>query len=277
MSQVINSSSEKLLKRTVSIISAAALAMVSVFGVAGSASASEMAPIIEFDGNVLNSSVVHSEIGERPVQYAVGLNPAPLSRVMTTNRSGYSFGGWSYAAGGPAVTTLQSTSHTTTRMWLYAVWNTKMNLDPNGGTAGSDSVSAVDYRFNSTLTLPTTSTFKKKGFEFAGWSSSPSSTAFVTTYRAAGDAVGNPTVYAVWKKTITFTSKGSTGAVPAPVTILEGGSGIALPTTAGTLSRPGFEFKGWRAKAGGKAIKNTTSYLPKKANVTLRAIWKRTR
>jgi uncharacterized repeat protein (TIGR02543 family) len=68
-----------------------------------------------------------------------------------------------------------------------------------------------------------------------------------------------------------------TGAVPSPVTIFEGGSGIALPTTAGTVTRPGFEFKGWRAKKGGKAIKNTTAYLPKKANVTLRAIWKRTR
>jgi uncharacterized repeat protein (TIGR02543 family) len=162
-------------------------------------------------------------------------------------------------------------------MWLYAVWNTKMNLDPNGGTAGSDSVSAVDYRFNSTLTLPTTSNFKKKGFEFAGWSNSPSSNAFVTTYRAAADSVGNPSVYAVWKKTINFSSKGSTGAAPASVTVFEGGSGIALPTTAGTLSRPGFEFQGWRAKKGGKAIKNTTAYLPKKANVTLRAIWKRTR
>jgi hypothetical protein len=236
-----------------------------------------MAPIIEFDGNVLNSSVVHSEIGERPVQGVATLNPAPLSRVMTTNRSGYSFGGWSYARGGPAVTTLQTATFTTTRMWLYAVWNTKVNLDPNGGTAGSDSISAVDYRFNSTLTLPTTSNFKKKGFEFAGWSNSPASSAFVTTYRAAADAVGNPTVYAVWKKTITFTSKGSTGAVPAPVTIFEGGSGIVLPTTAGTVSRPGFEFQGWKAKARGKAIKNTASYLPKKANVTLRAIWKRTR
>ena len=264
-------------KRILSGLAALSFSITSVLGIAASANASEMAPIIEFDGNVLNSSVVHSEIGARPVQGVATLNPAPLSRVMTTNRSGYSFGGWSYAPGGPAVTTLETATFTTTRMWLYAVWNTKVNLDSNGGTAGSDSVSAVDYRFNSTLTLPTTSTFKKKGFGFAGWSNSPASSTFVSTYRAAADAVGNPTVYAVWKKTINFRSKGSTGALPASVTVFEGGSGIALPTTAGTLSRPGFEFQGWRAKKGGKAIKNTTAYLPKKANVTLRAIWKRTR
>ena len=264
-------------KRILSGLAAVSFSITSVLGIAASANASEMAPIIEFDGNVLNSSVVHSELGERPIQYQVGLNPKPLSRVMTTNRAGYSFGGWSYTQGGPAVTTLQTSSHTTTRMWLYAVWNTKMNLDANGGRAGDDTETSVDYRFASTLTLPTTSTLKKKGFEWAGWSNSPSSNVFVTTYRAAADAVGNPSVYAVWKKTINFKSKGSTGALPASVTVFEGGSGIALPTTAGTLSRPGFEFQGWRAKKGGKAIKNTTAYLPKKANVTLRAIWKRTR
>lgn len=264
-------------KRILSGLAAVSFSITSVLGISASANASEMAPIINFDGNALNSSVVHSEIGERPVQFQVGLNPKPLSRVMTTNRVGYSFGGWSYSPGGPAVTALETASHTTSRMILYAVWNTKINLDANGGRALANTETSVDYRFPSALTLPTTSTLKKKGFEWAGWSNSPSSNAFVTTYRAAADAVGNPSVYAVWKKTINFRSKGSTGALPASVTVFEGGSGIALPTTAGTLSRPGFEFQGWRAKKGGKAIKNTTSYLPKKANITLRAIWKRTR
>ena len=276
MSQINSFSSKNLTKRVVSVFSAAALALVSVFGVSASASASEMAPIIEFDGNIINSSVVHSEIGERPVQGVTTLNPLPLSRVMTTNRAGYSFGGWSYAQGGPAVTTLQTATHTTTRMWLYAVWNTKMNLDPNGGVAAGDTVTSVDYRFLSTLTLPTTSTYAKKGYEFAGWSNSPSSNVFVTTYRAAADAVGNPTVYAVWKKTVNFASKGSTGAVPAPVTIFEGGAGIALPTAAQvSLTRPGYKFIGWSTTPKGKAIKKSASYLPKKANVTLNAVWKK--
>lgn len=268
--------SKSTAKRILSGLAAVSFSITSVLGISSSANATEMAPIIEFDGNILNSSVVHSEIGERPVQFAVGLNPSPLSRVMTTNRAGYSFGGWSYAQGGPAVTTLQSSSHTTTRMWLYAVWNTKMNLDANGGTAAADTQTSVDYRFLSNLTLPATSTLKKKGFEWAGWSNSPSSNVFVTTYRAAADAVGNPTVYAVWKKTISFKSRGSTGSVPAPVTILEGGSGITLPA-AGALSRPGFEFKGWSTKPRGKVITNTTAFIPKKANANLHAVWQRAR
>ena len=273
MSEITNQSSDKMTKRVVAGLSAAALALVSVFGFSSSASASEMAPIIEFDGNIINSSVVHSEIGERPIQGVSTLNPLPLSRVMTTNRAGYSFGGWSYAQGGPAVTTLQTATHTTTRMWLYAVWNTKMNLDPKGGTGTAET---VDYRFLSTLTLPTTSAYTKKGFEFAGWSSSPTSTIFVTTYRAASDAVGNPTVYAVWKKTINFVSKGSSGTVPAPVTILEGGAGVALPTAAQvSLTRSGYKFMGWSTTPRGKVVKNSATYLPKKANVTLNAVWKK--
>jgi hypothetical protein len=276
MSHIRKQSFDKMTKRVVAALSAAALAFVGVFGFSASANASEMAPIIEFDGNILNASVVHSEIGERPVQGVATLNPTPLSRVMTTNRAGYSFGGWSYAQGGPAVTTLETATHTTTRMWLYAVWTTKMNLNPNGGIAAGDTVSSIDYRFPSTLTLPTTSTMKKKGFEFAGWSNSPTSNIFVTTYRATADAVGNPSVYAVWKKTINFATRGSTGAVPAPVTIFEGGAGVALPTAAQvSLTRSGYKFMGWSTTPRGKVIKNSASFLPKKANVTLNAIWKK--
>jgi uncharacterized repeat protein (TIGR02543 family) len=157
-------------------------------------------------------------------------------------------------------------------MWLYAVWNTKFNLDPNGGAGAS----TIDYRFGSTLTLPTAPAVSKKGFEFAGWTNAPSSNLLVTTYRAAVDAVGNPTVYAVWKKTINFASRGSTGAVPAPITILEGGAAVALPSAAQvSLTRPGYKFMGWSTTPRGKVMKKSASYLPKKANVTLNAVWKK--
>ncbi len=272
MSQISNETFSKMTKKIVSAVSVAALAFVSVFGVSSSASATEMAPIIEFDGNILANSVVHSEIGERPVQGVATLNPTPLSRVMTTNRAGYSFGGWSYAQGGPAVTTLQTATHTVTRMWLYAVWNTKLNLDANGG-AGS---STIDYRFGSTLTLPTTSGVSKKGYEFAGWTNAPGTNVFVTTFRAAADAAGNPNVYAAWKKTVSFAAKGSTGTLPAPMTHLEGGSKLALPTAAQvSLTRSGYKFMGWSTTARGKVVKNPTAYLPKKAAVTLYAVWKK--
>jgi hypothetical protein len=54
MSEITNKPSEKITKRVVAALSAAALAFVSVFGFSSSASATEMAPIIEFDGNIIN-------------------------------------------------------------------------------------------------------------------------------------------------------------------------------------------------------------------------------
>lgn len=279
MNKVSTSSSKNGLKRILAVLSTMSFAIAGAIGVSAPANADEMAPVINFDGNVLAVDFVHSEKGERLERFQLALDPRPISRVTRTDRPGYTFGGWSYSAGGEAISSLQSSSYTSTRVVLYAVWNTKLNFDTNGATAGSlvGGVSAVDYRFGQELTLPPRGTIRKKGYTFAGWTFVPNSGAITTTYQAAADAMGNPTVYAAWKKTINFRSKGSTGALPASVTVFEGGSGIALPTTAGTLSRPGFEFKGWRAKKGGKAIKNTTSYLPKKAKVTLRAIWKRTR
>lgn len=238
----------------------------------------EMQPIINLEGNVLATEATFFEVGQRIERFKLALETAPLLRVRSTTRTGYSFGGWSYRPGDAAIKTLESSSHTTTRVFLYAVWNTKINLDSNGASSGRPpgESSTLDYRFGQTLTLPSGGSLKKLGLSFAGWTLAPNSGVVTSTYRAASDALGTPTVFAVWKKTISFKSKGSTGAVPAPVTIFEGGSGIVLPTAA-ALSRPGFEFKGWKAKAGGKAVKNSTSYLPKKANVTLRAIWKKTR
>ena len=268
-----------LARRALSLTVATTLTIVSVLGIGTSAHAlEEMTPVINFDGNVLAAEFVHSEKGERLELYQVALNPAPLKRVTSTNRPGYSFGGWSYTAGGPAVTTLQTASHTSTRVALYAVWNTKLNLDTNGATSGRlvGGASTVDYRFSQDLVLPSGGTIKKKGYSFGGWTLSADSGIVVSTYRAAPTAVGNPTVYAAWVKTINFKSRGSVGAVPAPITIFEGGARASLPSASQVpLTRPGFTFMGWSTTPKGKAVKNPGSYLPKKANVTLYAVWKK--
>lgn len=269
----------KLIMRHVSVASAVALALASVFGISSIAYAQEeMTPVINFDGNVLATQFVHSEKGERLEQYQVALNPAPLKRVTTTDRAGYTFGGWSYTAGGPAVTTLQTASHTSTRVLLYAVWNTKLNLDTNGATSGKldGGLATVDYRFSQDLTLPSGGTIKKKGYAFGGWTIVKDSGVVMKVYRAGPTDLGNPTVYASWKKTINFKSRGSTGTLPAPVTIFEGGSTVALPTAAQlSLNRPGFTFVGWSTTPRGKVIKRSAAFMPKKANVTLHAVWKK--
>jgi uncharacterized repeat protein (TIGR02543 family) len=278
MIQVNKTTSKNVVKRVVAVLSAISFGLTGALGVSAPANADEMAPVINFDGNILAVDFVHSEKGERLERYQLALDPRPISRVTRTDRPGYTFGGWSYAAGDQAVSSLQSSSYTSERVVLYAVWNTKLSLDTNGARAGrlAGGESTVDYRFGQELTLPTRGTIKKRGFSFAGWTLVRDSGPITKTYRAASDAVGNPTLYAAWTKTINFKSRGSVGTVPASITYLEGGERISLPTLAQTsLTRAGYDFIGWSTKPNGKPIKKATSYLPKKKSITLHAVWKK--
>lgn len=266
--------------RVTAYVAATIMVLVSVFGVSSTASASEMTPVITFDGNVLANEPIAFEFGQRIEIFQLPLETLPLTRVRTTSRAGYSFGGWSYQPGGSATETLSSSSYTSSRVFLYAVWNTKINLDTNGATSGRllSGESTLDYRFGQNLTLPTGGTIKKRGYSFAGWTLAQDSGVIARTYRAADDASGNPTVYAAWTKTINFRSRGSTGIVPASISYPEGAARISLPTLSQTsLTRPGFDFMGWSTSPRGKVVKNPSSYLPKKASVTLHAVWKRAR
>jgi uncharacterized repeat protein (TIGR02543 family) len=259
-------------QKAVSISAAIVLALSSAFAVGSPANASEMAPIIEFDVNILADGLVHSERGERLEQYQVALNPLPLTRVLTTKRPGYSFGGWSYKVGDAAVTTLQTATTTTQRMTLYAVWNTNVVLNGNGSTSGEAPLTV--YRFQQNLTLPGAGTLKRKEFNFAGWTSSPTPGPFVTTYRAAALENGNPTFYAAWSRTVTFKAGGGKGTVPSAATYTAGGDRLVLPTAA-SLTRAGYEFVGWSTTARGKTVKKINSFLPKKENTVLYAVWKK--
>lgn len=259
--------------RAISLTAALALAISgTLLGTSPAYANADMTPVINFDGNVLASSVVHSEKGERIEQYQLALYPLPLSRVMTTDRSGYTFGGWSYRAGDPAVKTLETATATSTRLLLFAVWNTKLTLDGNGATRGSSTT--VDYRFSQDLVLPGAGTLKRKGYNFGGWMPSLTPSTPIKTYRAGPTDNGNPTLYAAWTRTVTFKPAGGKGAIPGPLTYFAGGDRLTLPTST-SLTREGFEFVGWSISPRGRTIKNTDSYLPRVKNTVLHAVWKK--
>jgi uncharacterized repeat protein (TIGR02543 family) len=244
---------------------------VAVLGGAANAT-EEMTPVIYFDANVLASDLIHSERGQRLEQYQLALDPVPLSRVMKTNRVGYSFGGWSYKVGDVAATTLQTSTYTAARLDLYAVWNTKINLDGNGATKGL--LSSIDYRFAQDLTLPGAGSFKRKGYTFGGWMATSAPGPVLTSYRAGVMDNGNPTFYASWTRTVKFKSGGGTGSVPASITYTAGGDRLVLPSGT-SLTKSGFEFAGWSTTPRGKAVTKTSSFMPKKANTVLYAVWKK--
>ena len=232
----------------------------------------EMTPIVNLEGNQLATEATTYYVGQRIERFQLALEPNPLSTVRTTTRSGYSFGGWSYKAGEAPIKTLASSSFTTTRVFLYAVWNTKINLDANGATKGESQT--VDYRFAQDLVLPGAGSLKRKGYAFGGWMATASAGPILTTYRAGLLENGNPSLYAAWTRTVSFKAAGGAGTTPTPMTFIAGGDRLVLPSGSG-LSRTGYEFSGWSTTPRGKKITKSTAYLPKTTNTVLYALWKK--
>jgi uncharacterized repeat protein (TIGR02543 family) len=116
----------------------------------------------------------------------------------------------------------------------------------------------------------------KAGHAFGGWMSESVSTARQTTYIAATAAVGNPTLYAAWIKTVTFNANtAATGTVPGSLVFVAGGPAIKLPVfSETTLRKPGYDFMGWSTSATGNPVTNPGTYTPLTAQQTLYAVWR---
>jgi uncharacterized repeat protein (TIGR02543 family) len=268
------SSANKRAKSLVSFGTAFALAAGTVLMGSSPALANndEMKPIINLEGNQLATEATTFIVGQRIERFQLALEPNPLSTVRTTTRPGYSFGGWSYKEGEAPTRTLASSSFTTTRVFLYAVWNTKINLDGNGATKGESQT--IDYRFAQDLVLPGAGSLMRKGYSFGGWMKTAAPGPIFTTYRAGALENGNPSLYAAWTRTVSFKAARGIGTTPSPMTYFAGGDRLVLPSASG-LSRTGYEFSGWSTTPRGKVIKKSSAFLPKKANVTLYAVWKK--
>lgn len=261
-------------KRLLAIVSSISLAA-SVIGSALPAQASDTISVV-YNGNTIASAVPVSETQTREVAFAL-----PGAASVTGSRTGYSFAGWSTTIGGAAVSSPYTysgdASADNNRLDLYAVWSTTISYDSNGAESGSlpGAKTQDTYRFGQNLTLPTVGTLSRSGFSFAGWMPASISTTRSLSYQAATDAVGNPTLYAAWIKTVSFNANGATnGEVPAALVFVAGSERLKLPVASEmTLRRPGYDFLGWSTSVSGKVVSNPTSYVPLVANRTLYAIW----
>lgn len=237
-------------------------------------------PTIVFDGNSLAATSPKDEVTPRLDIDSLGVASAgPLSRVATTSRAGYTFGGWSLTRGGAAITDVITTVTTSdTFRIIYAVWNTTVRYNLNGADSGAlTNFKTQDvYRFGRTLDLPTVGTAVKAGYNFSGWVTSPMSSTSVTKYLAGNADLGNLTLFAAWTKGLSFDGNGATtGTVPAPLTYVSGGERLKLPSfSESSLRRTGYNLAGWSTWAGGDLIRNPRSYVPLAGQNTLYAIWK---
>jgi uncharacterized repeat protein (TIGR02543 family) len=254
------------------------LAAAGIFGMGTAANATTAStPTIIFSGNTLASSLPDTETANR-VGDTLALSTASLSRTAATTRTGYTFGGWSLAFGEAATTAITTATTADTTRTIHAVWNTTITYNLNGADSGSPTggVTSATYRFGQNLTLPTAGTMVKSGFAFGGWMTSTVSTNRFTVYSASADAVGSPTVYAAWIKTVTFNANtASTGTIPVSQVFVSGGTPLKLPVLSEmTLRKSGYDFMGWSTTATGSPLTNPGSYTPLTSQQTLYAVWK---
>ena len=262
---------------TVSAVISLALTGIFSFG-APALATTATSPTIVFDGNALATSTPANGTSTRTPADSLTLTTDALTQVVTTSRAGYTFGGWSLTAGGPAVTSVTTATTSDTSRALYAVWNTKVNYNSNGADSGALPGGKVsdNYRFGQTLALSTAGTMVKSGFAFGGWMPTAAPAARSTTYLAANTATGNPTLYAAWIKTVSFSANGATaGTIPQAMVYVSGGERLKLPTISEmTLRKTGYEFMGWSTSQTGKIVSSAESYVPVVAQRSLFAIWK---
>jgi len=266
---------EKQLRSLIKPIAVLSTVLLSLTGVVVFSSPANAATPFDvfYNGNTIGTAVPASETQTRETPFAL-----PVAASVTGSRTGYTFGGWSLAAGGQAVASPYTYSADANRLDLFAVWNTTISYNLNGADSGSLTGGKTSdvYRFGQNLTLPTVGTLAKSGYAFGGWMAASVSTTRITSYTAGSTELGNPTLYAAWIKTVSFNANTATiGTVPSSLTFVAGGTRLKLPVASEmTLRKTGYDFVGWSTSATGAVVTTPDSYIPVTATQTLYAIWK---
>ena len=138
-----------------------------------------------------------------------GSAPSPLSKdvtygesygtLATTNRTGYSFGGWWTGTGGTGTQITSSTAVTiTANQTLYAKWTAstyKVSFDSVGGTTASPASKTVTYdSIYGTLAITS-----KDGYGFGGWWTSVGGTGSEITSETLVSLNADQKLYAKWE------------------------------------------------------------------------------
>ena len=225
---------------------------------------------ITYDGNGKSGgSTPSNTVGNGNVTLAT--NSGSLANT------GHTFNGWNTLANGTGTHyATGATFNLTADVTLYAEWTaitytiTYRGNGNTGGNVGSDTVGSD----GSTVTTDNNSgSLVKTGYRFNGWNTAANGTGTSYEDGVSIQITGDLTLYAVWVPlsfTITFDGNfASAGAAPAVVT---GYGTKTITSTAGTLVKTGYIFKGWNTQADGQGTRLGVSYNLI-ADVTVYAEW----
>jgi uncharacterized repeat protein (TIGR02543 family) len=217
-----------------------------------------------------------------PIDYAVtyaadGGSTAPtqasrrIGQTFTVgnaiNKTGYSFAGWNDGSQtyGPGATYVVGTSDVTlTAQWIPDVYNVTYDWNGGHGSTTNDVAYTVG---TSAISLPLVTDHVKDGYNFNGWSTSPSGNLLGTTYVPTAST----TLYAIWGNgSYTLTMDANGGSVTNTSYSVANGSAQALPTP----TRSHFHFDGWfDAASNGTLLGLAGANFTPSASKTLYAHW----
>ncbi len=168
-------------------------------------------------------------------------------------RTGYTFSGWNTVAGGTGTAYADgaTTESLDTGIVLYAQWTARsytVTFNKQGGTGGSDSVTAAYDAVMPSAAMPT-----RTGYTFNGYYDAASGgTQYYTNAGASArnwNKDENATLYAKWTAatyTVTLNTNGGT-INSGDVTSYTYGAGATLPTD---VTKSGCGFGGWYVDSG---------------------------
>lgn len=216
------------------------------------------------------------------------LSSTTLSWTLANNgftKTGYTFNGWDVGAAGatysPTIAYNANPAKTATAQWTANTYTVHYNANGGTGTTMSDSTFTYDGTGNlrsNTYTAPTAS---GGGWSFQGWATTQARATAGTVDRTNGAAHGNLvtsgeiTLYAVWKRDITFYSGANKATTNIVTQLWNGSAGVAI-TTPTPASISNWTALGWRddTTAGTKEYSSAASLSP--ATTTYYAVYSST-
>lgn len=196
--------------------------------------------------------------------------------------TGYTFNGWTDNSSGTGTVYTSGTNYTvgSANITFYAKWsaNTYTVTFNANGASGEGSATTESYTTGGTaITLPTVGSLVKTGYDFDGWSATPSGTVLSGTYTTAV----NITLYAKWRLkniSVTYDKGVATGESIASWPANASGNYTASitlgsPTSQITIGGVAYRFSGWKLDGTSITFEAGSAYILPSVDPTLVAQW----
>ena len=214
--------------------------------------------------------------------YNIGNSVTVAGNPNSLVRTGYSFAGWTDNSSGTGTVYTSGTGYTvgSANIVFTAKWTANtytITYNENGGS-GAPAEATDSYTTGGTaVTLSARGTLAKTGYDFAGWSATPTGTLLSGTYTTSVDV----TLYAKWTiKTISVTYDKGAASSSEIASWPANASGdyntsitLGTPTSQVVISGGTYQFSSWKLSGTSSTYEAGSTYLLPATNPTLIAQW----